>query len=284
MWAFFSGAQIFIYICILDICIKKTGVSGFVKRDWPSSYMHPPQGRSCVLFVWWYMMIYPVCPDSLLQAPERPPITNENHFRGNRILLWLECFLVPDSDSWFLKGFSWFIYKGLCRLPLHVLIWYISQWFPWIPQFPPSSLLSLIVCRGWELRAEAVYEKDGCLRFGKHTAPACSQYISIPLACADASSELESHQGYYASLVQKSMGQSSLATEEIERDLHRSLPDHPAFQNPTGIAALRRVLTAYAHRNPKIGYCQVGKSGDICAEIMTWLDKYYSSMTLCGLL
>lgn len=77
------------------------------------------------------------------------------------------------------------------------------------------------------------------------------------LCCADATSDLDSHQGYYASLVQKSMGQSSLTTDEIERDLHRSLPDHPAFQNPTGIAALRRVLTAYAHRNPKIGYCQV---------------------------
>ena len=94
---------------------------------------------------------------------------------------------------------------------------------------------------------------------------------SLSLFCADASSELESHQGYYTSLVQKSMGQSSLATEEIERDLHRSLPDHPAFQNPTGIAALRRVLTAYAHRNPKIGYCQVRTcwcNGDISAELM----------------
>lgn len=94
--------------------------------------------------------------------------------------------------------------------------------------------------------------------YALRTCCACSLTARLPRVCADASSELESHQGYYAGLVQKSMGHSSLATEEIERDLHRSLPDHPAFQNPTGIAALRRVLTAYAHRNPKIGYCQVG--------------------------
>ncbi|XP_062831452.1 TBC1 domain family member 8 isoform X3 [Anolis carolinensis] len=76
------------------------------------------------------------------------------------------------------------------------------------------------------------------------------------LLFSDAVTDLYSHPDYYENLVEVSMGMCCIATEEIERDLHRSLPEHPAFQSETGIAALRRVLTAYAHRNPKIGYCQ----------------------------
>nr|XP_004659216.2 TBC1 domain family member 8B isoform X1 [Jaculus jaculus] len=68
--------------------------------------------------------------------------------------------------------------------------------------------------------------------------------------------DMATNPGYYAEVVEHSLGNSNLATEEIERDLRRSLPEHPAFQSDTGISALRRVLTAYAYRNPKIGYCQ----------------------------
>ena len=41
--------------------------------------------------------------------------------------------------------------------------------------------------------------------------------------------------------------------EEIERDLYRALPDQKAYQDESGINALRRLLRAYACYNTDVG-------------------------------
>ncbi|KAK1140672.1 GTPase activating protein (GAP) [Aspergillus melleus] len=60
----------------------------------------------------------------------------------------------------------------------------------------------------------------------------------------------------YTDTLSKFSGQESLAIDEIEKDLNRSLPEYAGFQSEEGIGRLRRVLTAYSWINAEIGYCQ----------------------------
>ncbi|EGV64742.1 GTPase activating protein (GAP) [Yamadazyma tenuis] len=60
----------------------------------------------------------------------------------------------------------------------------------------------------------------------------------------------------YERILEENKDKRSIAIEEIEKDLNRSLPEYSAYQNPDGIERLRKVLTAYSWKNPQVGYCQ----------------------------
>ncbi|XP_043913562.1 TBC1 domain family member 8B [Protopterus annectens] len=125
----------------------------------------------------------------------------------------------------------------------------------------PKMLKEKMKEQSWNIHFEE-YGRGVCMFRTKKTRDLVIRGIpenlrgELWLLFSGAVNDMATHPGYYNELVEESMGTCSLATDEIERDLRRSLPEHPAFQSDTGISALRRVLTAYAYRNPKIGYCQ----------------------------
>ncbi|KAK6462962.1 rab-GTPase-TBC domain-containing protein, partial [Scheffersomyces coipomensis] len=71
--------------------------------------------------------------------------------------------------------------------------------------------------------------------------------------------KLNKHSGLYDDLA--SNGIKNKDSDIIERDLDRTFPDNKYFKREDGIEphmikSLRRVLTAFAHYRPQIGYCQ----------------------------
>ena len=85
----------------------------------------------------------------------------------------------------------------------------------------------------------------------------------------------------YAETLAKFEGQESLAIDEIEKDLNRSLPEYPGFQSEDGIGRLRRVLTAYSWVNPDVGYCQA--MNIVVAALLIYMSEAQAFFLLSSL-
>ncbi|EME45694.1 hypothetical protein DOTSEDRAFT_71404 [Dothistroma septosporum NZE10] len=86
----------------------------------------------------------------------------------------------------------------------------------------------------------------------------------------------------YQETLAKHKGEGSLAIEEIEKDLNRSLPEYAGFQSEEGIGRLRRVLTAYSWTNAEVGYCQA--MNIVVAALLIYLSEtqaFYLLSILC---
>lgn len=85
----------------------------------------------------------------------------------------------------------------------------------------------------------------------------------------------------YSDTLVKFEGQESLAIDEIEKDLNRSLPEYPGFQSEEGIGRLRRVLTAYSWVNADVGYCQA--MNIVVAALLIYMSEAQAFFLLSAL-
>ncbi|KAE9405257.1 TBC-domain-containing protein [Gymnopus androsaceus JB14] len=85
-----------------------------------------------------------------------------------------------------------------------------------------------------------------------------------------------SNPGLYEEMLEQNKGRTTTSTEDIEKDLHRSLPEYAGYQSEEGINALRRVLRAYSFKNPELVI--VRRSGSLkSSAIVYYLDTTRSS-------
>jgi hypothetical protein len=85
----------------------------------------------------------------------------------------------------------------------------------------------------------------------------------------------------FADTLEKFKGRDSLAIDEIEKDLNRSLPEYPGFQSEEGIGRLRRVLTAYSWINEEVGYCQA--MNIVVAALLIYMSEAQAFFVLSAL-
>jgi hypothetical protein len=94
--------------------------------------------------------------------------------------------------------------------------------------------------------------------------------------------KLEANPGYYQDVLEKSKEKPTTeAMNEIDKDVTRSMPGHPFFQQKESLQALRNILVAYSERSPHIGYCQA--MNIVAAALLLYMSEEETFWTLATL-
>ncbi|KAF9359826.1 hypothetical protein BGX34_008117 [Mortierella sp. NVP85] len=133
----------------------------------------------------------------------------------------------------------------------------------------------------------ATYGKDACMIKTKQLQTLVVQGVTetfrpqLWMALSGATYFRSGDDSYRMNL-QSSAEKVSPVIAEIEKDVVRSMPGHPAYKSAVGQGALRRVLYSYSWRNPSIGYAQ---SMNIVASVLLLHlkeeDAYWLLATVC---
>uniref|UniRef100_A0A6B2KYX1 Rab-GAP TBC domain-containing protein n=1 Tax=Arcella intermedia TaxID=1963864 RepID=A0A6B2KYX1_9EUKA len=83
----------------------------------------------------------------------------------------------------------------------------------------------------------------------------------------------------FEQILAENEGKETYFTDIIDRDLHRSLPEHPFYHTEEGIKGLSNVLRAFSFFNPIIGYCQA--MNYIAAGLLLFMSQKEAFWTLC---
>eukprot|EP01130_Rhizamoeba_saxonica_P008498 TRINITY_DN3442_c0_g1_i2.p1 TRINITY_DN3442_c0_g1~~TRINITY_DN3442_c0_g1_i2.p1 ORF type:complete len:761 (-),score=161.46 TRINITY_DN3442_c0_g1_i2:44-2326(-) len=79
------------------------------------------------------------------------------------------------------------------------------------------------------------------------------------------------------------VGEEDLVFKQIEKDLHRSLPQFQYFsKDGEGIPRLRKLLRAYARYNIELGYCQ--SMNIVAATLLLLVDEVEAFFLLCSII
>lgn len=60
----------------------------------------------------------------------------------------------------------------------------------------------------------------------------------------------------YRNILETQLTEKNAITNQIELDLHRTLPNNKLFEKDEGLNKLRNLLVAFSWINTEVGYCQ----------------------------